>query len=483
MDGFPPYANLVYDAGTMSWVRMTQPLVDSLTSNLYLAVDQVESLLSDVKSQQTTGSQKTRIVGEDHLSGTLREAHVHAVAGHNALQVAFPAPVNDAFGRVRVSDPVSIWDGQLEYNLNPLLFESSTTASATIVHSTASSTALLSVTTASGSLAILQTRQYHRYQPGKSQFVAITFTFGTGVANVSQKVGYFDAGNGIYLDYDGTTLHCCLRNQGSDQRVAQTAWNVDVMDGTGFSGITLDKTKAQILIIDLQWLGVGRVRMGFDIDGEFFPVHEFYHANDNVGTYMRTANLPIRYELKQNGTTGAGTMQAICNVVLSEGGFELERGLPFSVPATTGRTVATRRALLSIRPKASFNGLTTRGLILPESVAVFVTGNSLVTLIEIVYAPTFTGTPTWTSADAESLAEYSVHGDAAAGAFTGGTIVQSFFVTATNQSRATFNSQLFARLPLTLDIAGLNPRALSVVGTDVSGSATAYATLDWREVR
>jgi hypothetical protein len=88
-----------------------------------------------------------------------------------------------------------------------------------------------------------------------------------------------------------------------------------------------------------------------------------------------------------------------------------------------------------------------------------------------------------TSANAESLAEYSVHGDAAAGAFTGGTVVQSFFVTATNQSRATFNSQLFARLPLTLDIAGLNPRALSVVGTDVSGSATAYATLDWREVR
>lgn len=483
MDGFPPYANLVYDAATMSWVRMTQPLADSLTSNLYLAVDQVESLLADIKTQQTTGSQLVRVVGLDHGSGTIREAHVHPVAGHNALQVTFPAPVNDAFGRVRVSDPVSIWDGQLEYNLNPLLFETSTTASATIAHSTASSTALLSVTTASGSLAILQTRQYHRYQPGKSQFIAITFTFGTAVADISQKVGYFDAGNGIYLDYDGSTLYACLRNQGVDTRVAQTAWNVDVMDGNGFSGILLDKTKAQILIVDLQWLGVGRVRVGFDIDGEFFPVHEFYHANDNTGTYMRTANLPIRYELKQNGTTGAGTMQAICNVVLSEGGFELERGLPFSTAATTGRTVGTRRALLSIRPKATFNGLTPRALFLPEAVAVMATGNNLVTLVEIVYNPTFTGTPTWASSDAESLLEFSVHGDAAAGAFTGGTVVQSFFVTATNQTRATFNEQLFARLPLSLDIAGLNPRALSIVGTDVSGTATLWATLDWREVR
>jgi hypothetical protein len=482
MDGYPPYANLVYDVATMMWVRMTQPIVDSVTSSLYLAVDGVEGLLTDIKAQQTTGTQVTRIVGTNHSSGLL-EAHVHSVAGHNALTVAFPAPANDAFGRVRVSDPTAIWDSSMEYGSGSLVWESYTTGGATANHSTTSASMKLNVSTTSGSQAIMQTRQYHRYQPGKSQFIAITYTMTTGSTGVFQRVGYFDGQNGIFLELDGTSLYACLRKNGVTQRIAQSAWNVDIFDGNGFSGVLLDYTKAQILIIDLQWLGVGRVRIGFDVDGEFFPAHEFFHANDNVGVYMRTANLPIRYEVTQSGTTAANGLECICNVVLSEGGFEIERGYPFSAASTTGRTVASRRALISIRPKATFNGLPVRAMFLPEDVHVIATGNNVIALVEIVYNPTFTGTPTWASANDESLAEYSVHGDAAAGAITGGIVIHSFFVTASAQDRSPLSLDTFSRLPLSLDIAGLNPRALSLVATDITGAATVYGSIEWREIR
>jgi len=483
MDGYPPFANLVYDVATMTWVRMTQPLVDSVTSNLYLAVDGIEGLLTDIKSQQTTGSQKTRIIGEDHAGGPLREAHVHSVAGHNALLVSLPAPAGDAFGRQRVSDPVSIFDSQFEYNAQPILWESYTTASASISHSTASSSCQLNVSTTSGSQALLQTRQYHRYQPGKSQFVAMTFNFSTGSTGVKQRVGYFDGDNGMFLELDGTNLYAVLRNQGSDNRIAQDDWNIDPFDGTGPSGVTLSKTNAQILILDFQWLGVGRVRLGFDIDGEILVAHEFYHANDNVSVYMRTANLPLRYEVLQTSNQTTNSMQAICNVALSEGGFEVDRGFQFSAAATTGRTVATRRALISIRPKATFNGLVVRGMILPADVHVISTGTNTITLVEVVYNPTFTGTPTWASANDESLVEYSVHGDAANGALTGGIVLHSFFLSSSNQDRSPMDQEVATRLPLSLDVAGLNPRALSVVATDIVGNATVYASVEWREIR
>lgn len=491
MDGYPPYANLVYDAGTMSWVRMTQPLVDSITSNLYLAVDQVESLLADIKDQQTTSSttsvQRARLSGvETHGSGALLDVHVHNLGGHPALLVTPPPTANDAFGRTRVSDPIAVFDYAQEYNHSPYVMDVSTSSGGTFAHSTASASSLLTVNSTSGSTAILQSRQYHRYQPGKSAFVAMTFTFGAGAAGVTQRAGYFDADNGIFLELDGTAAYLTLRSSGSDAlRIAQADWNVDPFDGLGPSGVLLDKTKAQILVVDLQWLGVGRVRAGFDIDGEILIAHEFFHANDNVGVYMRTANLPVRWEANRYSTASASSvaLEAICAVVLSEGGFELDRGFPFAANAVTGRTVASRRAILSIRPKSTFNGLTTRGFVIPEEMEAIVTGSNVVTLVEVIYNPTFTGTPTWTSADAESLVEYSVHGDAAAGAFTGGTLVHSFLVAATAQSRAAFPQELFSRLALTVDIAGANPRALSLVGTDVTGNATMYGTVGWVEMR
>ena len=456
MDGYPPFANLVYDVATMTWVRMTQPLVDSITSNLYLAVDQVESLLTDIKAQ-----------GAANLDG----------------------PPRDAFSRLRVSDPVTLFDASFEYGIDTDQFDQSTASTGSISHSTTSGMVTMTADAFTNSTAILQSRAYQRYQPGKSQMVVMTGLIGAPVSGVTKRVGYFDDNDGIFLEQQGLSgLYWVRRDSTSgsvvDNAVAQDDWNLDPLDGNGPSGITLDVNDTQIVFIDLQWLGIGRVRVGFDIDGVIVYCHEFLNANNGqVRPYMRTANLPVRWWIKNASNAAPGTLKPVCCTVISEGGFEEGRGETLSAAGSTGRTVASRRALVSIRPKATLGGLTNRAQILPTDFSATFTGTNIVTLVEIVYNPTFTGTPTWASAGAESAVEYSVHGDAAAGAFTGGLVVDSFFVSGTSQQRSATAKVITARYPLALDIAGANPRALSIVGTDVSGSATGYVSVTWREIR
>jgi hypothetical protein len=201
---------------------------------------------------------------------------------------------------------------------------------------------------------------------------------------------------------------------------------------------------------------------------------------------MRTPNLPVRYEIDKTAGILTHELQAICAAVMSEGGIDEMPGANFSASATTGRTVATRRALLSIRPKATLNGLVTRALIEPADYCTIATGTNIITLIELVYNPTFqtsSGSLTWTSAGTSSAVEYSIHGDANAGVFTGGTVVQSYLLAGSTTQRNAQLSRIARTYPLVLDQAGANPRALSVVATDVSGTATVYATMGWKEVK
>lgn len=391
-------------------------------------------------------------------------------------------PGSDAFGRLRISSPITLADYQTQYDDQPLLWENVLTTGGTIAHNAAHSSVDLAVTTSAGSEVIRQTREYHRYQPGKSLLILATFGFGTLIAGQRARVGYFDANNGVYFEQDGTTTNIVLRSQSiSDITVAKAAWNVDKLDGGGDSAITLDETKSQILFIDLEWLSVGRVRVGFVIDGRPIVVHEFNNANANPGAYMATANLPIRYELI-NVSSGSGhTIQAICSSVISEGGFELF-GLPFAVnSSTTPVSVTTPLApIISIRPKATFNSIVNRGQIISVVASVLVTSNDA--NIELVYDGDITGgtAPSWISVDANSIVEV----DTAADNITGGTTIATFpAASGQGQTAKETEKQVQSRLPLSLDIAGLNPKKLTIAAVSRSGTANVSGFLDWNEVR
>jgi len=231
----------------------------------------------------------------------------------------------DAFGRLRVSNPLTLFDSSNVMSENNL-FDESLTGSATVTYTANKSTVNLNVTTASGDKVIRQSKRVMSYQPGKSLLIFNTFVMNAQESGLEQRVGTFDANNGIFFEDTGTGYQIVRRTYTSgssvDNDVAQASWNGDKLDGTGASGYTLDPTKATILFTDYEWLGMGSVRVGFVIDGKFIVAHTFLNANNLDTVYMQTANLPIRYEIETTGTiSGAAVLQEVCSSVMSEGGY------------------------------------------------------------------------------------------------------------------------------------------------------------------
>jgi hypothetical protein len=232
----------------------------------------------------------------------------------------------DAFGRLRVSNPLTIFDSKNIMSQNSL-FNSTTASGGTVSYTANKSTVNLNVTEAASSKTVRQSNRVMSYQPGKSLLIFNTFVMNTLTANLKQKVGLFDENNGIFFYADGTTLKIVRRTYTSgapvDTEISQSSWNGDILNGTGASGFTLNPAASNILFIDVEWLGVGSVRVGFVINGQLITAHTFYNANSLTTVYMQTANLPIRYEIERAGTLTAGTytLQQICSSCISEGGY------------------------------------------------------------------------------------------------------------------------------------------------------------------
>jgi hypothetical protein len=388
----------------------------------------------------------------------------------------------DAFGRLRVSTPFTLFDSSHRYADNGL-WSSELTTSGTATFNANQGLVDLAVTSASGSQVIRETIKIFSYQPGKSLLVLNTFVMAPAQTNLRQRVGYFGAANGYYLEQDDTTVNFVERSSVSgslvNTPVAQVSWNVDPMNGTGPSGITLDLTKAQILFMDLEWLGVGTVRMGFVIDGNFYVCHNFHHANLITSTYITTASLPLRYEITNTGaTSGASTLKQVCSTVLSEGGYEL-RGSQQAVGTliTSPRTLTTAGTfypIVSIRLKS------TRLDAVVLATAVSLIGNTSANYNwQVVASGTTTG-GSWVSAGTNSSVEYNLTGSS----FTGGRILASGYFTATANTSVSVDILRAALFNNQLERNGLTntPYEFTIILAAGTNNETAFASMDWEEI-
>lgn len=389
----------------------------------------------------------------------------------------------DAFARLRVSDPVGLFDSQFQYDKQPLLWNETTANNGTATHLPNESAIRMRAATDSGSHVILQTRAYHRYQPGKSQLIFATFNYEEAVENNRKCIGYFDDNNGVFLEQNGTVCSVVLRSSTSgsvvETRVVQASWNIDPLDGTGPSGITIDLTKTQILVIDLQWLGVGAVRFGFDVDGVPYYAHAFNNANALTVPYMTTANLPVRYEIINDAAIGAATdLKAICASVISEGGFSDALAFPFSADnGVAGTTVGTTEIpIISGRPAATFNSITNQSIFLMRSVELAAAVRNI--KYRLLLNATLTGA-SFAAPNGFSAGEI----DTSATSFTGGVEVDAVTLLAGGQVRGGASLGDLGRIPFGFDIDGTNPDVLTVVAEASAAGGSAYVTLRWKEIR
>lgn len=286
----------------------------------------------------------------------------------NPQYVTFDGTNVDAFGRLRVSNPYTLFDSQSRFAADKH-YSYATGTGGTTSYNTNQSSISMNVTTTANSTAVAQTFRVFPYQPGKSLLIYQTFVMNAAKTGLRQRVGYFSAYNGVYLEQgaNGVTFNIRTYTGGSvdDTRyVAQANWNGDKLDGTGASGVTLDLTKTQILWFDIEWLGVGNVRCGFVINGQYIVCNTFQNANQSTSTkvYMQTATLPLRYEISNTGTTASNSsMTMICSTVISEGGYEQVTAQNIARPSANGVTISnntglTFTPLVSCRINSSYFG-------------------------------------------------------------------------------------------------------------------------------
>ena len=389
----------------------------------------------------------------------------------------------DAFGRLRVSNPQTLFDSSHRYTDNGLWVDSITGTAAATFNSN-EGLIDLTVGTASGDQIIRETYKVFAYQPGKSLLVMNTFVFGTAKTNLRQRVGYYGASNGIYFERDGTTNYMVERSSvtGSvvNTRVAQSSWNVDKLDGTGPSGLTLDSSKAQILYMDIEWLGLGTVRTGFVINGSFVPVHNFHHANLVTTTYITTASLPLRYEMTNTGiTASASTLKQVCSTVISEGGYQMQGsqaavGTTITSP-TTLTTAGTVYPIISLRLK------TTRldSIVILSALSILGITNNANYRWAIVGSGTTTG-GTWVSAGTNSSVEYNITGTS----FAGGRTLASGYFQGSNQGSSSIDIPKDSLFTFQLERNSFTPTVyeMTLTATAASNGDQVHASIDWEEI-
>lgn len=386
---------------------------------------------------------------------------------------------NDAFGRLRVSNPYTLLDSKQIHDDRSIFWDTSLVNSATASYSKSRASTTLSVTTATGSYAIRQTRSRALYQSGKSLLVITTQVFGTGSSGIVKRVGLFDANNGIFLSQSGSNVSLCLRSSVTGRPVetvvSQSAWNIDKFDGVGQSRLTLNLSKISIFVTDLQWLGGGRVRAGFEIDGNLYYAHQFTAANIIDSVYMSTPNLPVRYEI-ENVTGGfVNSFEQICTAIAVEGGYEpkdvqftIDRG----ITPLSGVTNAGLTPVASIRLNPAYTG--SYVMMFKGSLFTTTTANYYWT---VLMNPTIAGTnqPVWQNVLSSSV-QYDVNRNSTNLCTNGLKIAAGYAAASAGGNDINVDSMI----NLGSTISGVTDQVVLCVQVLGGGTESFYGTITWQ---
>ena len=400
----------------------------------------------------------------------------------------------DAFGRLRVTDTYTLADYKHLYAIDFNFIDHFVSGGSTTFNPNRASVTLATSASAA-SRTVHQTKMYHNYMPGKSQYIMSSFRFGAAEPDVIKRTGYFDDYNGIFFEQDQTgSLQFVIRSStlgtGSiqEERAKQESWNVNtLLDGD----VVLDITKAQLFWIDFQWLSIGRVRCGFVINGVNILCHAFDHSNKVDGAYMASPNLPVRCEIR-NTTTATGSMEQICATVMSEGGYE-ESGTTFAHTSVALRQLTANQSamIFAIRLKNSYNGLPNRAYVRLEDMSVYSDDQTIKYTVVKLDSGSVTG-GTWISENVDSVVEWNsgsmsynsasahelLNGFVAAGtAGAGGGAGTGFSTTSQRQGSKNRINYIAQNYDST------SSEIYAIVATNLTGTNTdVIASMVWKEV-
>ena len=509
VSGNPLYVSITGDSPSV--VRLDEESISSLTAaETTIVNDQIDSLTSN-RVSGLSASTITQLTGATNVNlGTmtgqlevLADAATGAgsnvkILGDNSVQVgttsnpmdiklsSYGSTIADAFGRLKTAHPYTLADITNRYNIDELLWHTSTANGGQCIHTARKAAISLSASTDASSSAQLITLRSYRYQAGKGQTVIITGrSSDSGIANNIRRWGYYGDNNGIFFSLSGTDFGVTIRSKSTgtlaEDHITQSNFNLDTLDGNGQSGFTLDVTKGNIYWISFQWLGVGLVTMGVvSNDGSYIPCHEFQHANLYDEVYMTTAYLPLHAQNQNVGAVASATeFDFICASIISDGGDEPPQAI-HSVSQTDFKSAAGADEIpvLSLRSLTGINNVRSKIEVIPTKAEI--AGDDKTIIVRMYKNASLTGA-SWTAHDTHSIVEY----DDKATAAESGELLDTYVISPDTNESVSLHPSIFDNNKefIIYDNAGIQESLTFTIQRTGAVNGSGLVSLTWGETK
>lgn len=389
---------------------------------------------------------------------------------------AYGEPTADVFGRLAVAEPHSIFDSKQVADKQPQFWDDQQVSgggtSSTYLTNQAATRIAVGASTAGR--RVRQTFTRHNYQAGKAQIFNLTAAMGARADGITRRWGAFSANNGVFFEQDESGVRAAIRENTSGTPNTTYSPYLDLT----LDGETLDETKGNIWFISFEWLGVGDVVFGAFVHRRPWILYIAENTNHKDGVYMSTPNLPLRYEINNDGTGGAAYLDHICSAVISSGGREdtgyprsIDRGVTPLVTLNDGDLYPT----IAMRIRSGYQGAT----VIPRNIDVMCTSTAAYRWV-LLLNPTVAGT----AFSFTALTNSAVEADASttnASKVTGGIILASGYgqQSATVQSAVT--QPVSNRLRLGVNIAGTADVIVLAVQRITGTTESFYTSVYWEE--
>jgi hypothetical protein len=382
--------------------------------------------------------------------------------------------------RLKVAPFQTVFFNTFQYGKETDVWDERIVGVGTATHNVSASNVVMQVGSTAGSKIIRQTKNVMRYIPGRPATLAFAIRLEQPKVGIRRRFGLFDDYNGAYFEDDGGTYSYVIRTSTTgittEIRVGRDEWNGEKFDGNGWTGVTADPTKQQMISINYEWYGAGTVDFAWLMAGETVKSHTFYNSNNQDKVWCSTPFLPIRLEIENvTGVAGTHYMYQGSNSLIQEGEPEkLGTLLSISNPIT-GTTMASANTyypIISIRLKS--NNLT--GVMLLRSLQAATDDNTNV-YWQLLQNATLTG-GTWVNhPDPNSFMQYNITQTAVSG---GSDLLSGFVI---NGSGALVDLDVRAALQLGRSGIGTISDTYTLVCASPNTNKKALAVLNWIEQR
>lgn len=388
----------------------------------------------------------------------------------------------DAFSRLRISDQYTLFDSKLLYDNLPYLWDekqvygpNSNTSSS--VHNSNEAAVTMSITSNVSCMRVRQTYQRFNYQSGKSQLIMMSGVLGSNDSGCIKRIGCFDSNNGLFFQCGPDNYYIGKRSSVTgvpiDILVPQSQWNKNKLDSRDL--ININVTNTNIFYFNYEWLGSGDIFCGIILGAKFVPLHQFYIANNIATVSFSSPNLPLRYEISNNGSGPASSIKCICATVISEGGqqgsgyiYSIDRG---ANPLTTS-TSGILYPLISYR---LIKGRENANVFL-ENINIISTTPNVIFRWGIYLNPIFSEVITYIR-NSGSCVEYN--NSTTTTTITGGTLIHSGYSIGTNATVLT--NTLAAKFSLGTSILGVSDVMVLAIQRLDNQNDSFYGSISIRE--